>query len=371
MTTADPFVGYDGIYLLSHSVGLPVTDAQRSVDDYFDAWAHDPVEAWPRWLDTVHGFRRALGRLIGGEPAGICPQSNVSSGLTKILGSISHLFAARSPTILLTEDAFPSLAFACEHAGYDVRFIGRDVDALDPETWNQHMTSDVDAVLITHVHSNTGELIPAHDIIDLARVRRVISIVDVAQSVGIVPIDVAELGADFVVGSCVKWLSGGPGAGWIWVHPAMIERCEPSDVGWFSHADPFEFDIRHFRYADDALRFWGGSPTILPFAVARNSIDVIERIGVDSIRQHNLDLTDRLFEGLGDRVVSPHDRDLRSGTAIVTGTAQLAGTLIAHGVAVDHRAPGIRMSPHVHTDRDDIDAVVALLGQLSARSLGG
>ena len=48
---------------------------------------------------------------------------------------------------------------------------------------------------------------------------------------------------DFIVGSCVKWLSGGPGAGFLWVGEDVIDRCQPQNVGWFSHEDPFEFDI--------------------------------------------------------------------------------------------------------------------------------
>ncbi len=265
---ADRFVTHDGVYLLSHSVGLPITGTRAAIDDYLGVWETDPAHAWPHWLDTIDGFRRALGRLLGGDPASICPQSNVSSALTKILGALRPTFGSATPTVLLTEEAFPSLGFVCQHSGYDVRYIDRRHDTLDLDVWAHHLDDDVDVVLVTHVHSNTGELVPAERIVELARRRRVVSIVDVAQSVGVIPIDVDRWSADFLVGSCVKWLSGGPGAGWLWADREMIDRCRPTDVGWFSHADPFEFDIHHFRYADDALRFWGGSPTVLPFAVA-------------------------------------------------------------------------------------------------------
>ena len=367
---ADRFVTHGDGYLLSHSVGLPVAGMRAAVGDVLDVWESDPAQAWPHWLDTIDGFRHSLARLIGGDVGSICPQSNVTSGLTKILGALRPTFEAAVPTIVLTEQAFPSLGFACQHAGYRVRYVDRTDDALDLDVWDRHLGADVDVVLVTHVHSNTGELVPVAGITATAADRGIVSVVDVAQSVGIIPIDVHDWHADFLVGSCVKWLSGGPGAGWMWIDPDLVDRCRPVDVGWFSHADPFEFDIHDFRYADDALRFWGGTPSIVPFAVARMSIDTIADLGVPTIRDANLRLGDLLVERLGQRVVSPHRATHRSGTCIVTGGATLVDELARVGIEVDHRPSGLRVSPHVHTSDDAIDRLVELVAA-SRTPVGG
>lgn len=353
MNPAERFVDHEGIYLLSHSIGLPVRGAREAAAGYFDTWERDITEAWPHWLETVDAFRTSLAGLLGTEAPAICPQSTVSSALTKILGSLGP--TSGRPTILLAEDSFPSLGFVCEKSGFEVRYIARSGDVTDPNVWREHIDADVDVVLVTHVQSNTGELLPVRNIVELARPQGAVSVVDVAQSVGVIPIDVTECGAEFVIGSCVKWLSGGPGAGWLWVDLDHIDRYTPSDVGWFSHAEPFEFDIHDFRYADDARRFWGGSPTVLPYTIARHSIDTIAAIGVDTIRAHNLELTDQIIDALGPRVVSPHARERRGGTCIVEADrAEVAG-LIDIGIAVDHRANGLRVSPAVHVSPDDID----------------
>ncbi|WP_040494647.1 aminotransferase class V-fold PLP-dependent enzyme [Ilumatobacter nonamiensis] len=353
MNPADRFVDHDGIYLLSHSIGLPVRGTREAAATYFDAWEHDTTAAWPRWLESIDAFRTSLAGLLGTTAAAICPQSTVSSALSKIFGSLRS--TSERPTILLTEDTFPSLGFVCERSGFEVRFIDRGQDATDPTVWRDHIAADIDVVLVTHVQSNTGQLLPVAEVVDLARSHGAVTIVDVAQSVGVIPIDVTEWGADFVIGSCVKWLSGGPGAGWMWVDPEQVDRYEPIDVGWFSHAEPFEFDIHRFRYADDALRFWGGSPTVVPFTIARHSIDTIAAIGVETIRDHNLTLTDQIIEALGDRVVSPHDRARRSGTCIVDADEATADALLADGIEIDHRATGVRVSPHVHVSAADVD----------------
>ena len=357
---ADRFAVPDDTYLLSHSVGLLPHASRDAVAAYFDVWATDPAGAWPVWLDEIERFRAALGDLLGGSASSFCPQTNLSSGLTKVLGALRPTLARSGrdrPMILITEEAFPSLGFVCQRADYDVRFVGREENVLDVDVWARHLR-DVDVVLITHVHSNTGQLIPVGEVAALAGDRSVVSIVDVAQSVGVIPIELDDWAVDVVLGSCVKWLCGGPGAGWLWAADEIIERCTPNDVGWFSHEDPFEFDIHHYADAADALRFWGGTPSVLPFTVARRSIETIAVIGVDDIRRHNLALSDRLVEGLGDLAVSPHDAAHRSGTVVVdpgTEIDRVLGRLAAARISVDHRPGGVRMSPHIYTTVGDIE----------------
>jgi kynureninase len=141
----------------------------------------------------------------------------------------------------------------------------------------------------------------------------------------------------------------------------LIERCAPVDVGWFSHDDPFEFDIHDFRYAGDALRFWGGTPTVLPFVIARHSIDAIRSVGVDVIRQHNLAMVDQLVDALGDRVLSPVRPERRSGTCVIRAGEGAVEVLSGQGIAVDQRRGAIRASPHIHTNEGDIETLVAAL----------
>ena len=127
---AERFVAHDRTYLLSHSIGLPLRGSSDVAAGYFDTWANRTAEAWPEWLDGIDRFRRALAALLRAETRSICPQSNVSSGLTKLLDSLGHRF--RQPTVLISEDAFPSLGFVCERSDYAVRFLPHDVDIARP-----------------------------------------------------------------------------------------------------------------------------------------------------------------------------------------------------------------------------------------------
>lgn len=361
------FATGEGIYLLSHSVGRPPVDVEAALGaGFFQAWVRGDGEPWPAWLDIVDTFRERLGTLLNARPAQICPQTNLSGALARLVGGLAPLPGRE--VLLLAEDDFPSMGFVLEQAerlGYRRRFLPAGADAQDPAAWSAALADDVRLVLLTHVQSNTGRCLPVAEIAAIARARGVLSVVDVAQSAGVLPVDVAAIGADAVLGSCVKWLCGGPGAGFLWAGEELLRVCRPVDVGWFSHAEPFEFDIHRFRHAPDARRFWGGTPSVLPFAVAGHALGLVGEIGVAAVRAHNLALGARLIAALPPGALrSPADAERRGGTLIVhAGAAQpaLAAGLRAAAVQFDERASGIRLSPHVYTLQAEIDTVIDCL----------
>lgn len=360
------FVPCNGIYLLSHSVGrLPVTTRAHVEAGFFKAWESGTPDPWFLWLDAIAGFKNALARLLNGEANAFCPQVNVSSALTKIL--YAQPAKAGKDVIVMTENDFPSMGFVLQQAerqGYRLKMIPAQEDTQQLDTWDEALKEDVHSVLITHVHFNSSRLNPVGEITRLARQRRIISIVDIAQSCGVVPIDLRKWNADFVLGSCVKWLCGGPGAGFLWVDPDLTGKLEPIDVGWFSHKTPFEFDIHHFQYAADASRFWGGTPSVLPYVVAAHGIDLINSIGVEVIREHNRRLTEKIIKNIDPQSLrTPKDPQRRGGTLVLSFKQQqrVEQALEQAGVVFDSRPAGLRLSPHIYNSEQEIDAVVKCL----------
>jgi len=356
----------DGTYLLSHSVGCLPRAAREAADQFFELWGAQGGEAWDGWLASIGDFQQSLATLLNGEAAEFCPQPNISSALAKILSSLPR--RKGKTKLLLSELDFPSAGFAlaqAERAGYAVEFIPAESDTSSPECWRRHLTPDTQLVLVTHVLYGDSRLNPVAEVIRCAQRHEVFTLVDVAQSAGVVPIDLRAWNADFVVGSAVKWLCGGPGAGFLWANPAGVGRFEPTDVGWFSHEDPFEFRIQDFRYAPDARRFWGGTPSVLPYVVARASIELVNRIGVARVRAHNRALTDRLVRAALERGLTlrtPHDPARRGGTVCVAfrDPQRVYRQLKEARIFVDVRpAYGVRFSPHIYTDAEEIDHAIA------------
>ena len=145
-------------------------------------------------------------------------------------------------------------------------------------------------------------------------------VLDCYQSAGVVPFDLTELGVDFAVGGSVKWLCGGPGAGWLYVRPDVAERLEPTLVGWQGHARPFAFEPE-LEYAAGARRFLTGTPNVPALYAATAGYDVIEEVGVPRIRERSLALTQLLIDlcdEAGLEVVSPREPERRGGTVTVS-----------------------------------------------------
>ncbi|MDV6331988.1 aminotransferase class V-fold PLP-dependent enzyme [Asticcacaulis sp. 201] len=339
-----------GPYLLSHSAGLlPVAARGEFEAKFFTPWAAKPGESWPLWLEAIDDFRTAMAGLLGGRAADYCPQPNVSAGLFALLSGLTPRDGR--DTIVMSPQAFPSLGFVAQQAqrlGFRFRLV--DGDPAHVANWDAALAPDVAVVVVMHVHSNTSIVSPVAAIAELARARGIFSIVDVAQSAGLLPIDVSAWRADALVGSCIKWLCGGPGAGFLWCPHDL----KPLNVGWFSHEDPFAFDIRDFRYATDARRFWGGTPSVAPYVLATSGVKTIAAIGVEAVLAHNRALIAR---------IDAEDRSGKGGTLchIPTDIEKTMAALIQAGCRFDRRGDTLRLSFHIYNTSTDADIVARCL----------
>ncbi len=346
-----------GPYLLSHSVGCLPRTARAALDAaYLDPWQNTGGAAWEPWLETIERFRGGVARLLGTSADEVAPQESVSSALFSLLSGL-RLENGRN-YVVLSEQAFPTVGYVAqglERLGFRTRLIPAGHSPGDARTWERHIDDEVAAVIAMHVHSNTGVTSPISEIAALARQRGAMTIVDAAQSAGILPVTPREWGADAVIGSSVKWLCGGPGAAWLWLRGELTSAIEPLDLGWFGHEDPFEFDIRRFRPAADARRFQGGSPSIAPFALATAGLDVIDRIGQEAILRHNRACIAAFAEAAGCDI----DMTDRGGTLclLFEDVAHLNAALGPDGFRYDVRGQCLRASFHAWNTPEEAEAL--------------
>lgn len=348
-----------GRYFLSHSVGLMPRAALDTLGTGFVApWQDASGATWDLWLAAIDRFRGGLGPLIGAAPADICPQTNVSSALTKIIFSLPE--RARRKKLVLTEDDFPTIGFVAGEArrlGYELLLLPGGPRLADIDAWTPAFHDDVQLVISTHVFSNTSVRAPVAEISRRAHERGVFSVLDLAQSAGAVPVDLSGWRPDFAIGTSVKYLCGGPGACFLWTEKETAARCSPLDVGWFSHEQPFEFDIRNFRYAEGAMRFWGGTPSVAPFAIAASGLETLTHFGVDAVFAHNQRLLSLLIEGLPKGALLSHGKEGERGSSAVLAARDIeaaSAALTAAGVHHDRRNGGVRVSAHLYNTDDDV-----------------
>jgi kynureninase len=219
-------------------------------------------------------------------------------------------------------------------------------------------------VALSHVLFRTAELLDLAPVVRRAHECGALVLLDAYQSVGTVPVDVGALGLDLVTGGSVKWLCGGPGAGWLYVSPRLRERFEPAVTGWFAHAEPFAFDPGPMRRDAGARRFYAGTTSVLAYAAARPGCEIVARIGVPAIREKSLRQTGRMIalaDEYGFRVASPRAAECRGGTVCLDlpRAAEVCQALLAGEVLLDHRpGVGLRLAPHFYTSDDEVELVM-------------
>jgi kynureninase len=354
-------------YLISHSLGPMPLEAKARLDDYADTWMKRGIRAWGEgWWETPMTVGDQIARLIGAPPGSTVMHQNVTVASAVVLSCFP--FTGERGRIVYAEGEFPSVRYL--HQAQAARGVEIAVAANDDELL-EAIDERTQLVLLSHVLFKTGRIRDVEPVIARAHEVGAHVLLDAYQSVGAVPLDVTALGVDFATGGSVKWLCGGPGAGWLYVRPDLAERLEPTLVGWQGHADPFAFEPE-LRYASGAARFLTGTPNVPALYAATAGYDIIEEIGVAPIRARSLELTERLaglLDDAGFDIVSPREPELRGGTVVVRvpDPPAVHAELQRREILCDFRPDvGIRLGPHFFTAEEELDVTVAAIGEIAA-----
>ena len=275
----------DCTYLINHSLAAMPAAAEDNLLEYARMWRERGIRSWGEgWWEMPVTVGDQLGRIMGAPPGSIVMHQNVTVAEAIVLSCFSVAFgrAGRATGSSTRRRTSPRCATSTRPSRGSRwspwRTTAAIVDAIDERTL---------LVPISHVLFRNAEIQDVEPIVARAHEVGAHVVLDCYQSAGIVPFDLAALGVDFAVGGSVKWLCGGPGAGWLYVRPDLAERLEPTLVGWQGHARPFAFEPE-LEYAAGARRFLTGTPNVPALYAATAGYDVIEEVGVERIRARSL-----------------------------------------------------------------------------------
>jgi kynureninase len=356
------------VYMINNSLGAMPRQTARHLAEYAEVWATRGVRAWEdRWWEMPSEVGNRIARIIAATAGSVSMHENVTTAHMVALSCVRP--AGMRKGIVCTAMDFPSMVYlyrAQQASGFDVRVVpaeddltvrtDRVLDAIDETTA---------VVAFSHVLFRTSYIMDAAAIIQRAHEVGATVILDMYQSAGIIPVNVAALHVDFAVGGCLKWLCGGPGNAFLYTRPDLLTRMKPSFTGWLSHQQPFDFDIADVATRDDAMRMMNGTPAIPAYYAALAGLDIINAVGVDRIRARSRELTARLLARIdehGFTSAAPRDPERLAGTVAVDMPDALlvARTLKARDFIVDYRPPvGIRISPHFYNTLDEVDRIMA------------
>ncbi|MDQ1591196.1 MAG: kynureninase [Pyrinomonadaceae bacterium] len=354
-------------YLISHSLGAMPRATFDNLQAYAEMWATRGVRAWGEgWWEMPLTVGDEVARIIGAPPATVAMHQNVSICQSLILSCFEP--DTKRNKIVYSDLEFPSVMYVYDAHARDGRFRVERVGSDDGMTVSlEKMLAAIDEetllVPLSHVLFKSAFLQDARAITERAHEVGALVVLDTYQSAGTVPFSVTDLDVDFCTGGSVKWLCGGPGAGYLYVHPRLHGELQPKVTGWMAHEHPFAFE-GEMTYAPSIARFLHGSPSIPALYAARGGYDIINRVGVETIRAKSTRQTTKLIEiaeAAGFRVTSPRDAAQRGGTVTVNveHAAAVTRELIRREIIVDFRpGAGIRISPHFYTKDEELDIVI-------------
>ena len=355
------------IYMISNSLGAMPKAVYDKLREYGDIWVTRGVRAWEEaWWKAPLEVGNLVGKIIGAEPDEVTIQTNITMCESIIISCFD--FSGKRNKIVFTDMNFPSIIYLYQQQtkiGAKLEIVKTEdgvtvptekvLDAIDEETL---------FVPISHVLFRSSYIQDVKAIIEKAHSVGAKVILDTYQSAGTVPIDVKELEVDFLVGGTLKWLCGGPGLAFMYVRPDLARELKPTLTGWMAHENPFSFDVGEMKWTEGSYRFQNGTPSIPGLYVAQPGLEIINKVGVEKIREKSKHQTDRLIEladEYGFEVTAPRNPEQRAGAVAVNveNGYRISLELKRREFIVDYRPKaGVRISPHFYSKDEELDIIM-------------
>ncbi len=341
-------------YLVNHSLGAMPRRAAERLAEFARMWAERGIRSWAEgWWATPWTVGDQIGRIVGARPGSTVMHQNVAVAEAVVLSCFRPVAPGRN-RVVYERGNFPSVRYLYQ-AQPDLEVVVCEDDAELVERIDERTL----LVPISHVLFKPGEIQDVEPIVRRARDVGAHVVLDCYQSAGIVPLDLTALEVSFAVGGSVKWLCGGPGNGWLYVRPDLVESLAPTYTGWQAHARPFGFE-EEMEYAGGIARFLTGTPNVPAHYAATAGYDLVEEVGVARIRESSLRQTQLLIDLADERgfeVMSPRAPARRGGTVTirVPEFPAVHAELAARAILCDFRPDaGIRLGPHFFSTDEEL-----------------
>jgi cysteine desulfurase/selenocysteine lyase len=183
-----------------------------------------------------------------------------------------------------------------ERTGAQLLFlpINGDQGLLDASRLDEWLTSDVKLLALTHISNSLGTINPVADFCERARKRGIVTLIDAAQSAGHRPIDVQQIGCDFLAFSGHK-MCGPTGIGVLYGRSQVLERMPPYQGGGEMI---LTVDFHKSTWKPAPYRFEAGTPDISGAIGLHAAMDYLDAIGRDTIAHHDQELGAYAYEAL-------------------------------------------------------------------------
>jgi cysteine desulfurase/selenocysteine lyase len=340
--------GKDLVYLDNASTTQKPYSVIESITDFYSNYnsnihravyqlAEEATELYEHSRDKIANF-------INVRPEEIIFTRNTTESINLIAHSWARSNLKKDDVIAITEIEHHSnivpWQILCQEIGTRLEYVGIDESGfLDVEYLIELISSKkVKLVSISHMSNVLGTIVPIERIIKTAHQYDIPVIVDGAQSVPHMPVDVKKLDCDFLVFSAHKML-GPTGVGVLYAKKEFLEKMKPFMGGGDMIKEVFKF---HTNYNEVPYKFEAGTPNIADVVGFGAAIEYLEKIGMENIRKHEISLTEYALESMQSlkyiTIYGPTDSNFRGGVISFNiadiHPHDLATIMNDHGIAI-------------------------------------
>ncbi len=366
------------LYLSNHSLGRPLDQTTLDLAEFAELWARDMDDAWPAWLEAQDHVRAMIARLIGASrPDAVVPRVSAGQGLRAVLNSLPGV-----PRVLATRAEFDSVDFILKayraRGRAHVTFVELDPQRrVRPERIIEALRAGekYDLVVVSQVYYSTGQVLDGlEQVVKAAQARGTLALIDMYHAMGVVECAFEALEADYAIGGNYKYTRGGPGAGWMAVHPRRLSATPTNapptlDTGWFAKQDTFGFERPETPLTSAGGNAWlECTPAPVMAYQARAGLEFVLAVGVDRLRAYSLEQQEFLALELSRRGVNLERIEPR-GAFLLLPRDDAPGTvsrLKAAGVNTDSRLGCVRLCPDVLNTRGELVRAAEIIARVTS-----
>lgn len=322
------------------------------------------------WVATKERARRHIADMLGAHSEQIAFMRNTSDGLATIANGYKW---QAGDNIVTYKQEFPSnvypwLRVRDEH-GVEVRFANERDGRVDIDELIGLIDNKTKIVTVSHVQYASGYRAPLERLSEAARKVDALLVVDVMQSLGVIPIDVEAQLIDAAACASHKWLMSPEGIGVLYLSERARERISPTLIGWISVEDPEDYLNFEQPYKEGTLAWETGTGTASLFYGLEESLKLLTGTGIPRIAAYLEELTDYLCErlqGSDYEIVSSREKNEKSQIVCIKNKKGISPNDIYNhlknqNIIVAPRNDRVRIAPHLYNTKDDIDALVYAL----------
>jgi selenocysteine lyase/cysteine desulfurase len=334
---------------------------------------HKPDSTFYEVPDRI---RAGLAKLIGAQPQEIALTSGASAGVAAVAFGLKW---QPGDEVITAKGEFPLQYTGWkpmeEREGLKLKIVVPRERFITANDLIAALTPRARVVSVSLVRYDDGSLLDAPRLAAACHAQGALLLLDVSQCCGALPMNVHQLGADFLVCAGYKWLLSPFGTGFFWIKREHLDTVRPSPFYWMAVEGSHNFAALNFEDPKPAVnaKRWDAPEWASYFnfnlAAMDASVDFVLRMGPGRVAEHNRKLIELMFARLPkDRYVlaSPADSNRRGPYGCFAArtsekTAELYQRLRKENVVVSLREGNIRVSPHLYNTERDIDRLITVV----------